>query len=179
MCIPPPLLVCWPAQHSTKCDALSCCSVHGFSSKAGVVCREPIAWVHADATCKRLDEKHLVSQRVQMPLPHLAYVVSEVSIHVIAFCLLSWVRCVMCLLNCALRSVTFYAAAAHVVLVVQKLACKESGRQADQYRQLLDALNDVAHHEINEWMRHEQQLSEPFVARTISQQLPSGVSSTS
>lgn len=61
-----------------------------------------------------------------------------------------------------------------MVLVVQKLACKKLGQQAHQYRQLLDALNDVAHHEINEWMRHEQHLSEPFVARTISQQLPSG-----
>ena len=73
-------------------------------------------------------------------------------------------------------SITFYTAAAHVVLVVQKLACKESSQQADQYKSLLDALNGAAHHEINEWMRHEQQLSEPFVARTISQHLPAGAS---
>ena len=61
-------------------------------------------------------------------------------------------------------------------LFVQKVAGKQS-QQAEQYRQLLDALNDVAHHEISEWMRHERQLSEPFVARTISQQLPAGISS--
>lgn len=59
--------------------------------------------------------------------------------------------------------------------MVQELACKRSGEQAKQYKQLLHALNDVAHHEIDEWMRHERQLSEPFVARTVSQQLPSGI----
>lgn len=42
------------------------------------MCRAPMAWVHADASSKRLDEKYLVRQRVQMPLPHLASVLSQV-----------------------------------------------------------------------------------------------------
>lgn len=94
---PPQLLVFWPAQCSTTYDALSSCSVCVSSSKAGVVCREPVTWLHADATCKRLDEKYLVSQRVQMQLPHLASVVSEVSIYLFTFCLLSFVLCALCL----------------------------------------------------------------------------------
>lgn len=58
---------------------------------------------------------------------------------------------------------------------MQTLGEKQSGHQAQQYKQLLDALNDVAHHEIDEWLRQQQQLSEPFVARTISEELPSGM----
>ncbi|DBA90081.1 TPA: hypothetical protein ACH3X1_003400 [Trebouxia sp. C0004] len=92
----------------------------------------PMAWIHADASSKRLDEKYLVSQRVQMPLAHLAHLLS------------------------------------------QDVSKDEFGHQAKQYRQLLDALNDVAHHEIDAWLSHEQHLSEPFVARSISEQLPSG-----
>ena len=42
------------------------------------VCREPMAWLHADASSKRLDDKFLVSQRIQMPLPHLACIVPQV-----------------------------------------------------------------------------------------------------
>lgn len=76
--------------------------------------------------------------------------------------------------RCARCSLAVHAGA-QLVLVVQKLACKKLGQQAQQYKQLLDALNDVAHHEIDEWMRQEQHLSEPFVARTISQQLPPGM----
>ena len=37
-----------------------------------------MAWIHADASSKRLDEKYLVSQRVQMPLPHLAHLLAQV-----------------------------------------------------------------------------------------------------
>ncbi|DBA78509.1 TPA: hypothetical protein ACH3X2_007832 [Trebouxia sp. C0005] len=92
----------------------------------------PLAWIHADASSKRLDEKYLVSQRVQMPLPHLAHLLS------------------------------------------QDMSKVESEQQAKQYKQLLDALNDVAHHEIDAWLSREQHLSEPFVARSISEQLPSG-----
>ena len=44
-----------------------------------VVCREPMTWIHADASSKRLDEKYLVSKRVQMPLPHLADLLPDVS----------------------------------------------------------------------------------------------------
>ena len=58
-----------------------------------------MAWVHADATCSRLDEKYLVSQRVQMPLAHLARVLSEVSTQLPTYCLLSFVMCVVCLSN--------------------------------------------------------------------------------
>lgn len=57
---------------------------------------------------------------------------------------------------------------------LQDVSKGESEQQAKQYRQLLDALNDVAHHEIDAWLSREQHLSEPFVARSISEQLPSG-----
>jgi hypothetical protein len=61
---------------SAKCKAvfdaiLKCVIVCGG-------CRAPMAWIHADASSKRLDEKYLVSQRVQMPLPHLAHLLSQV-----------------------------------------------------------------------------------------------------
>ena len=59
-----------------------------------------MAWVHADATCKRLDEKYLVNQRVQMPLPHLACVLSEVSIYLLTYCLLSFVMCIVHCVPC-------------------------------------------------------------------------------
>jgi len=58
--------------------------------------------------------------------------------------------------------------------LLQDASKGESKQQAKQYKQLLDALNDVAHHEIDAWLSHEQHLSEPFVARSISEQLPSG-----
>ena len=51
----------------------------------------------------------------------------------------------------------------------------EAGPQAGQYKRLLDALNDVAHHEIEAWLTHHHHLSEPFVARSISRELPAGV----
>ena len=37
-----------------------------------------MTWIHADASSKRLDEKYLVSQRVQMPFPNLAHLLSQV-----------------------------------------------------------------------------------------------------
>ena len=43
-----------------------------------VCCREPMRWIHADASNKRLDEKYLITQRVQMPLAHLAHLLSQV-----------------------------------------------------------------------------------------------------
>ena len=61
-----------------------------------------------------------------------------------------------------------------VVVCVQHLGKQQAGAQSWQYKQLLDALNDVAHHEIDAWLSQHHHLSEPFVARTISQQLPSG-----
>lgn len=63
-------------------------------------------------------------------------------------------------------------------VLMQDASKDESGQQAKQYKQLLDALNDVAHHEIDAWLSREQHLSEPFVARSISEQLPSGAHST-
>ena len=62
--------------------------------------------------------------------------------------------------------------------LLQDASKRESEQQAKQYKQLLDALNDVAHHEIDAWLSREQHLSEPFVARSISEQLPSGKHST-
>lgn len=61
-----------------------------------------MAWVHADASSKRLDEKYLVRQRVQMPLSHLASVLSQVrAVFVLGrlrFCLTSCFR--FCLTAC-------------------------------------------------------------------------------
>lgn len=37
-----------------------------------------MAWVHADATNKRLDEKYLISHRIQMPLGQLGHLLSQV-----------------------------------------------------------------------------------------------------
>ena len=62
--------------------------------------------------------------------------------------------------------------------LLQDVSKGESEQHAKQYKQLLDALNDVAHHEIDAWLSCEQHLSEPFVARSISEQLPSGALST-
>lgn len=38
-----------------------------------------MVWVHADASSKRLDEKYLISKRVQMPLPQLAQLLPQVT----------------------------------------------------------------------------------------------------
>ena len=50
----------------------------------------------------------------------------------------------------------------------------EKGQQEHQYKQLLVALNDVAHYEVDTWLHQQDALSEPFVARCISEQLPEG-----
>lgn len=34
--------------------------------------------MHADSSSKRMDEKHLISQRIQLPLPQLAHMLSQV-----------------------------------------------------------------------------------------------------
>ena len=34
--------------------------------------------MHADSSSKRMDEKHLISQRIQLPLPHLADLLTQV-----------------------------------------------------------------------------------------------------
>ena len=62
--------------------------------------------------------------------------------------------------------------------LLQDMSKGEPEQEAKQYKQLLDALNDVAHHEIDAWLSREQHLSEPFVARSISEQLPSGMHSS-
>ena len=126
-----------------------------------------MVWVHADASSKRLDEKYLVGKRVQMPLPHLAQLLSEVMTQLVFAA-----RLPTCLY---LFGRSLSARLPTRAAIVQKMAGKQPGQQAQQHRQLLDALNDIAHHEIDEWLRQEQQLSEPFVARTISEELPSGM----
>lgn len=65
--------------------AICFCVLMCVGAKRGMVCREPVVWVHADASCKRLDEKYLISQRVQMPLPHLAALVSQVCVPTYCF----------------------------------------------------------------------------------------------
>ena len=48
------------------------------------------------------------------------------------------------------------------------------GQQAQQYKQLLEALNDVAHHEVDAWLTEQPAMSEPYVARCLSKMLPPG-----
>ena len=43
-----------------------------------VTCRSPLVWMHADSSSKRMDEKHLISHRIQLPLPQLAHMLSQV-----------------------------------------------------------------------------------------------------
>ena len=50
----------------------------------------------------------------------------------------------------------------------------ENTQQRHEYKQLLVALNDVARYEVDAWLRQQDDLSEPFVARCISEQLPEG-----
>lgn len=58
--------------------------------------------------------------------------------------------------------------------MVQGLAGVRPGQQALQYRQLVGALNDVAHHEVDTWLTEQTDMTEPYVARCLSQMLPSG-----
>lgn len=51
---------------------------------------------------------------------------------------------------------------------------RRPGQQAVQYKQLLEALNEVAHLEVNNWLKEQSNLSEPYAARRLSQLLPSG-----
>ena len=57
---------------------------------------------------------------------------------------------------------------------MQGLAEREVGQQAQQYQRLLEALNDVAHHEVDAWLREQPAMSEPYVARCLSERLPPG-----
>ena len=57
---------------------------------------------------------------------------------------------------------------------MQGMAKREVGQQAQQYKQLLEALNDVAHHEVDAWLTEQAAMSEPYVARCLSEMLPPG-----
>ena len=64
------------------------------------------------------------------------------------------------------------------IISFQGMTRKHDGQQGQEYKQLLEALNDVAHHEVTAWLQQQDSLSEPAVARCISQQLPEGLSCT-
>lgn len=57
---------------------------------------------------------------------------------------------------------------------MQGLTGRQVGRTGQQYKQLLEALNDVAHRQVDAWLAAVPNLTEPFVARSISQMLPAG-----
>ena len=57
---------------------------------------------------------------------------------------------------------------------MQGLAGVRAGPQVLQYRQLVGALNDVAHHKVDTWLTEQTDMTEPYVARCLSQMLPSG-----
>ena len=59
-------------------------------------------------------------------------------------------------------------------MLMQGMSNATAGSTAQQYKKLLEALNDVAHHEINAWLGQQEHLSEPYVASCISEQLPPG-----
>ena len=57
---------------------------------------------------------------------------------------------------------------------LQGLAQRQIGQVARQYKQLLEALNGVAHRQVEAWLAAVPELTEPYVARCISETLPSG-----
>lgn len=118
---------------------------HGGDAVEAAAAVAPLQWILAERSPKRHDQFHLLSHRLQAPLPLLAAAVAQQKA----------------------------AAAAEAAAAGSAAAAAAAAEQA-RYRSLLLALDGEASAAVDAALAAMPELTEPAVARTLAQQLPPG-----